>query len=105
METCDDFVVVTDRRAVPGPAVGDQDRARGVSGAPDNRLVAYQLGVGCPAGRPRAPIRAQVMRRGHQADYGYDGSFGTFSATTQLAGVGVQVAVFAAAAGHQPCPG
>ncbi|EUA15207.1 hypothetical protein I546_0603 [Mycobacterium kansasii 732] len=28
METCDDFVVVTDRRAVPGPAVGDQDRAR-----------------------------------------------------------------------------
>jgi nitroreductase len=37
-------------------AVGDQDKARAILGVPDDRTVAYLLGLGYPADRPLAPI-------------------------------------------------
>ncbi|BBZ01461.1 NAD(P)H nitroreductase [Mycolicibacterium chitae] len=53
-------------------SVGDQDKARAILGIPEDRVVAYMLGVGHPADRPLAPIRKpdrrpfdEVVHRGH----------------------------------------
>lgn len=53
-------------------AVGDQEKARAILGVPDDRIVAYLLGVGYPADRPLTPIRKpdrrpfdEVVHRGH----------------------------------------
>ncbi|MBO0863922.1 MAG: nitroreductase family protein [Mycobacterium sp.] len=53
-------------------SVGDQDKARAILGVPDDRLVAYMLGIGYPADRPLAPIRKpnrrpfdEVVHHGH----------------------------------------
>ena len=37
-------------------SVGDQERARAILGVPEDRIVAYLLGVGYPADRPLKPI-------------------------------------------------
>jgi nitroreductase len=37
-------------------AVGDQDKARAILGVPNDRIVAYLLGLGYPADRPLTPI-------------------------------------------------
>jgi nitroreductase len=37
-------------------SVGDQDKARAILGVPDDRFVAYLLGIGYPADRPLKPI-------------------------------------------------
>jgi nitroreductase len=37
-------------------SVGDQERARAILGVPDDRIVAYLLGLGYPADRPLKPI-------------------------------------------------
>ncbi len=36
-------------------SVGDQDKARAILGVPGDHFVAYLIGLGYPAGRPRAP--------------------------------------------------
>ncbi|MGH3635159.1 MAG: nitroreductase family protein, partial [Mycobacterium sp.] len=53
-------------------SVGDQDKARAILGVPDDRLVAYLLGIGYPADRALVPIRkpnrrpfAEVVHHGH----------------------------------------
>jgi nitroreductase len=53
-------------------SVGNQDKARAILGVPDDRLVAYLLGIGYPADRPLTPIRkpdrrpfAEVVHYGH----------------------------------------
>jgi nitroreductase len=53
-------------------SVGDQDKARAILGVPDDRLVAYLLGIGYPADRPLTPIRkpnrrpfTEVVHYGH----------------------------------------
>jgi nitroreductase len=38
-------------------SVGDQEKARAILVVPDDHLVAFLLGVGYPADRPRTPIR------------------------------------------------
>ncbi|BBZ78982.1 NAD(P)H nitroreductase [Mycolicibacterium anyangense] len=43
-------------------AVGDQDKARAILAVPDDRQVAYLLGLGYPADRPLAPIRKPDRR-------------------------------------------
>jgi nitroreductase len=43
-------------------AVGDQEKARAILGVPDDRIVAYLLGIGYPADRPIAPIRKPNRR-------------------------------------------
>lgn len=43
-------------------SVGDQDKARAILGVPEDRFVAYLLGVGYPADRPLAPIRKPDRR-------------------------------------------
>jgi nitroreductase len=52
-------------------SVGDQDKARAILGVPEDRLVAFMLGVGHPADRPLTPVRkpdrrpfAEVVRYG-----------------------------------------
>jgi nitroreductase len=37
-------------------SVGDQDKARGILGVPDDYIVSYLLGIGYPADRPLKPI-------------------------------------------------
>jgi nitroreductase len=53
-------------------SVGDQEKARAVLGVPEDRYVAYLIGVGYPADRPLKPIVKpnrlpfdEVVRRGH----------------------------------------
>jgi nitroreductase len=53
-------------------AVGDQEAARRILGAPEDREIAYLLALGYPADRPLAPIRRpnrrefnEVVHRGH----------------------------------------
>lgn len=43
-------------------SVGDQEKARAILGVPDDRLVAFLLGVGYPADRPLRPIRTPNRR-------------------------------------------
>jgi nitroreductase len=43
-------------------SVGDQEKARAILGVPDDRIVAYLLGIGYPADRPIAPIRKPNRR-------------------------------------------
>ncbi len=43
-------------------SVGDQDKARAVLGVPEDRQVAFLLGIGYPADRPLAPIRKPDRR-------------------------------------------
>ena len=43
-------------------SVDDQDKARAILGVPEDRFVAYLLGVGYPADRPLAPIRKPDRR-------------------------------------------
>ncbi|OBJ84167.1 nitroreductase [Mycobacterium gordonae] len=43
-------------------SVGDQEKARAILGVPDDRLVAYLLGVGHPVDRPLTPIRKPNRR-------------------------------------------
>jgi nitroreductase len=43
-------------------AVGDQEKARAILGVPDDRLVAFLLGIGYPADRPLTPIRKPNRR-------------------------------------------
>ncbi|MCZ8381162.1 nitroreductase family protein [Mycobacterium sp. CPCC 205372] len=43
-------------------SVGDQEKARAILGVPDDRIVAYLLGIGYPADRPLAPITAPDRR-------------------------------------------
>jgi nitroreductase len=43
-------------------SVGDQDKARAILGVPDDRLVAYMLGIGYPADRSLSPIRKPNRR-------------------------------------------
>lgn len=43
-------------------SVGDQQRARAILGVPEDRLVAFLLGVGYPADRPLAPVRTPNRR-------------------------------------------
>ncbi|QLL08279.1 nitroreductase family protein [Mycobacterium vicinigordonae] len=43
-------------------SVGDQDKARAILGVPDDRLVAFMLGLGYPADRPLRPIRKPNRR-------------------------------------------
>jgi nitroreductase len=38
-------------------SVGDQEKARAILNVPDDRLVAFLLGIGYPADRPLRPIR------------------------------------------------
>jgi nitroreductase len=52
-------------------SVGDQEAARRILGVPEDRLCAYLIALGYPAGRPLAPIRkpdrrplAEVVHRG-----------------------------------------
>ena len=53
-------------------AVGDQEAARKILGVPDDRDVAYMIGVGYPGDRPLKPLVKpnrlpfnEVVRRGH----------------------------------------
>jgi nitroreductase len=43
-------------------SVGDQEKARAILGVPDDRVVAFMLGIGYPADRPLAPIRKPNRR-------------------------------------------
>ena len=43
-------------------SVGDQEKARAILGVPDDRLVAFLLGIGYPADRPLRPIRKPDRR-------------------------------------------
>ncbi|KLO39587.1 nitroreductase family protein [Mycobacterium nebraskense] len=43
-------------------SVGDQEKARAILGVPEDRLVAFLLGVGYPADRPLTPIRKPNRR-------------------------------------------
>jgi nitroreductase len=43
-------------------SVGDQDKARAILGVPEDRLVAFLLGIGYPADRPLTPIRTPNRR-------------------------------------------
>jgi len=53
-------------------SVGDQEKARAILGVPEDRYVAYLIGVGYPADRPLKPIVKpnrlpfdEVVRRDH----------------------------------------
>ena len=53
-------------------SVGDQEKARAILGGPEDRYVAYLIGVGYPADRPLKPIVKpnrlpfdEVVRRDH----------------------------------------
>jgi nitroreductase len=43
-------------------SVGDQEKARAILGVPDDRIVAYLIGLGYPADRPLAPINKPDRR-------------------------------------------
>ncbi|HTX98336.1 MAG TPA: nitroreductase family protein [Mycobacterium sp.] len=43
-------------------SVGDQEKARAILGVPDDRLVAFLLGIGYPADRALTPIRKPNRR-------------------------------------------
>jgi nitroreductase len=43
-------------------SVGDQEKARAILGVPDDRLVAFLLGIGYPADRPLRPIHKPDRR-------------------------------------------
>ncbi|OBA81095.1 nitroreductase [Mycobacterium sp. 1164966.3] len=43
-------------------SVGDQGKARAILGVPDDRLVAFLLGIGYPADRPLRPIHRPDRR-------------------------------------------
>jgi nitroreductase len=43
-------------------SVGDQEKARAILGVPDDRIVAYLLGIGVPADRPLKPINKPDRR-------------------------------------------
>jgi nitroreductase len=43
-------------------SVGDQEKARAILGVPDDRIVAYLLGIGYPADRPLRPINKPDRR-------------------------------------------
>jgi nitroreductase len=43
-------------------SVGDQEKARGILGVPDDHLVSYLLGIGYPADRPLKPINKPNRR-------------------------------------------
>jgi nitroreductase len=43
-------------------SVGDQELARRILGVPDDRICAYLIALGHPAGRPLAPVNAPDRR-------------------------------------------
>ena len=43
-------------------SVGEQEKARAILGVPDDRFVAYLIGLGHPADRPLAPINKPDRR-------------------------------------------